>query len=192
MCLRDASGEFEAFRRLGANVLIPDYVGYGMSGGTPGESGCRETAEAALAHLQSSKDVDPGRIVVVGWSLGGAVALDLASRRPVAGVATCCTFTSMADMARRLVPFLPVSLLLRHRFDNVSKIARVGCPVLIGHGRLDRIMPFDMADRLAGASKGPTTRVTIDEADHNDFFQVGGDEIREALRRFIDKLPRRP
>ena len=108
MCLRDSLERFEEFRRLGANVMIPDYVGYGMSGGEAGELGCRETAEAAFAHLQSRPDVDRGRVVVVGWSLGGAVAIDLASRHPVAGLATFCTFTRMADMARRLVPFLPV------------------------------------------------------------------------------------
>jgi uncharacterized protein len=192
MCLRDASEEFGKFRRLGANVMIPDYLGYGMSGGKAGESGCRETAEASLAYLLSRKDVDRGRIVVAGWSLGGAVALDLASRHPVAGVAMFCTFTRMADMARRLVPFLPVSLLLRHRFENLEKIATVGCPVLIGHGRRDSIIPFEMADRLAEAAKTPVTRVTIDEADHNDFFQMGGARVRTALHRFIDDLPRRP
>jgi len=192
MCLADASGQFGRFRRLGANVLIPDYVGYGLSGGKAGESGCRETAEAALAYLRSRPDVDRGRVVAAGWSLGGAVALDLADRHPVAGLAIFSTFTSMADMARRVVPFLPASLLLRHRFESVTKIGRVGCPILIGHGRLDRIIPFAMADRLAGAARGPVARVTIDEADHNDFFEAGGDRVEAALRRFLEQVPRRP
>ncbi len=192
MCLRDSSEDLGRFRRLGANVMIPDYVGYGMSGGSAGELGCRETAEAAFAHLLTRPDVDRGRIVVAGWSLGGAVAIDLASRHPVAGLATFCTFTSMADMARRVFPFLPASLLLRHRFENLAKIAEVGCPVLIGHGRGDRIIPFAMADRLTGAAKGPVVRVTIDEADHNDFFLTGGERIMTPLRGFIEQLPRRP
>jgi uncharacterized protein len=142
MSLSDSPEEFRRFRRLGINVLIPEYVGYGMSGGHPGESGCRETAETALAYLESRPDLDRGRIVVAGWSLGGAVALDLASRHPVAGLATFCTFTRMADVSRLLFPFLPASLLLRHRFENDSKIARIGCPVLIGHGRRDGIIPL--------------------------------------------------
>jgi fermentation-respiration switch protein FrsA (DUF1100 family) len=192
MCLRDASEEFGAFRRLGVNVMIPEYVGFGMSGGRPGESGCRETAEAALAYLEARRDVDRGRVVLGGWSLGGAVAIDLADRHPVAGVATFSTFTRMADVSRLLFPFLPASLLLRHRFDGVSKIGRVGCPVLIGHGRADQIIPFSMADRLADAARGPVTRLTIEEADHNDFFAVGGDRVLTPLRRFIDPLPRRP
>ena len=192
MCLSYGSEQFDQFRRLGLNVLIPDYVGYGMSGGQPSESGCRETAEASLAYLRSRSDLDQGRIVVAGWSLGGAVALDLAPRHRLAGVAVFSTFTSAADLARRVVPFLPASLLLRHHFDSLSKIGQVDCPVLIGHGRLDQIIPFAMADRLAGAAKGPVTRLTIDEADHNDFFRVGGERVRTALREFIAGLPRRP
>ena len=192
MSLADTGDDLERLRRLGANVMIPEYVGYGMSGGPPSEAGCRATAEVALAYLRARPDVDRGRIISAGWSLGGAVALDLAARHPVAGVATFCTFTSMAEMARLVFPFLPGSLLLRHRFDNLAQIARVGCPVLICHGRADRLIPFVMADRLAAAASGPVTRVTVDEAGHNDFFDVGGDEVDTALRLFIGQLPRRP
>ena len=192
MCLNAALPEFDQFRRLGANVLIPDYLGYGMSGGTASELACRATAEAALAHLRSRPDVDPGRIVAAGWSLGGAVAIDLAARQPVAGVVSFCTFTRMADMARRLVPFLPTSLLPRHRFDNEAKVAGLTIPILIGHGRRDRIIPFAMADRLAQVAPGPVARVTIDEADHNDFFAVDPATIDRALQQFITNLPRQP
>ena len=71
------------FRRLGANVMIPDYVGYGLSGGSPSEAGCYATADTAYEHLKGRKDVDPGKIVAAGWSMGGGVAVDLAARRPV-------------------------------------------------------------------------------------------------------------
>ena len=192
MCLRDAGPQFDQFRRLGTNVMIPDYVGYGMSGGQAGESGCQETAEAAFVHLGTRPEVDRGRIIVAGWSLGGAVAVDLAARHPVAGLATFCTFTSMTAMAKRLMPFLPTRLLLRHRFDSLGKIGKVGCPTLIGHGRVDRIIPFAMADELAKAAPGPVTRVTIDDADHNDFFNVGGEQVETALHQFIEQVPHRP
>jgi fermentation-respiration switch protein FrsA (DUF1100 family) len=97
------------------------------------------------------------------------------------------TFTSMAEMGRRLVPFLPVSLLLRHRFDSLAKIAKLDCPTLIGHGRRDQVIPFAMADRLAEAAKGPVTRVTIDGADHNDFFGVGGSRVLIPFREFLER-----
>ena len=99
------------------------------------------------------------------------------------------SFTSGVDMAHRLVPFLPASLLLRHRFDNISKIRRVTCPILIGHGRRDRLVPFEMGERLARAAKAPVTTLWIDEADHNDFYDVGGRRVGQAIVRFVDALP---
>src|SRR5262249_3321466 len=161
---------FDQFRRLGVNVLIPEFVGFGMSSGSPSEKGCQATADAAYDELISHRGVNPARIVAAGWSLGGAVAVDLASRKPVGGLILFCTFTSAVDMARRLLPIVPVSLLLRHRFETLRKMARVDCPVLIGHGRLDRIVPFTMGQRLAAAVKGPVTTLWIDQADHNDFY----------------------
>ena len=78
MCMNYAMPEFERFRRLGLNVLIPEYSGYGMSGGSPSETGCQDTALAAMDYLVSTRGVDPKRILAAGWSLGGAVAIDLA------------------------------------------------------------------------------------------------------------------
>ncbi len=181
--------QLEQFRRLGLNVLIPEYVGYGMSGGSPSERGCQGTADAAYEYLVKTRAVAPGSIVVGGWSLGGAVAVDLASRRPAAGLIMFSSFTSGVDMAHRLVPFLPATLLLRHRFDNIHKIKGITCPILIGHGRLDRLVPFDMGRRLAEAAKVPVTTLWIDEADHNDFFDVAGKEVDRAILRFLDSLP---
>lgn len=189
MCLRDTDNVSRQLRMLGVNVLVPEYVGYGMSSGSAGEAGCFATADAAYDHLLKRKDVDPTRIVAAGWSLGGAVAIDLASRRPVAGLMSFCTFTSLTDMARKNFPYLPAALLLRHKFDNAPKIARVKCPILLGHGRRDNMIPFEMCDSLAERAKSPVTRLTIDLAGHNDFYSVGGERVFDAIRRFLDTLP---
>ncbi|WZP01057.1 alpha/beta hydrolase [Isosphaeraceae bacterium EP7] len=187
MCLADSISRFESFRRLGANVLIPDYLGFGLSGGSAGESGCYRTADAAFDHLSSRKDVDPARIVAAGWSLGAAVAVDLAARRPVAGLAIFSPFTSLAEMVRRSFPFLPTSLLLQHKFDNLSKIGGVKVPVLIGHGRRDQLIPFAMSERLAERVPG-ATRIDVDAADHNDYFDAGGRSVEDALHAFLDRI----
>jgi uncharacterized protein len=189
MCLNYSAGEFEQFRRLGLNVLIPEYVGYGMSAGKPSERGCQDTADAAYEYLVKARGIKPDRIVVGGWSLGSAVAVDLASRKPIAGLIIFSAFTSGVDMAHRVVPFLPASLLLRHRFDSIRKIPRITCPILIGHGGRDRIVPFEMGKRLAEAAKAPVTTIWIDEADHNDFYDIGGPRIGQAIVRFVNSLP---
>jgi fermentation-respiration switch protein FrsA (DUF1100 family) len=187
MCLASSVFQFEQFRRLGLNVIIPDYLGYGMSGGQPSERGCEETALAVYDYLTSQRGIPSSSILAGGWSLGGAVAIDLAQKKPIAGLIVFCTFTSGADLGRRLIPFLPVSLLLHHRFDSLSKIAHVGCPILIGHGRLDQIIPFSMAQQLAAAAKTPITTLWIDQADHNDFFDIAGRRVDDAISDFVSR-----
>ena len=105
------------------------------------------TADAAYDYLVSTRGVEPDRIIAAGWSLGGAVAIDLASRRQVGGLIAFSSFTSLGDMARRILPFVPVSLLLRHRFDSVSKIAKIGCP------DLDRPRPPRQAGSVRDGAK---------------------------------------
>jgi uncharacterized protein len=187
MCVGYAQQDFDQFRRLGLNVVIPDYIGYGMSGGSPSEKGCEATADAVYDYLVTTLRVDPKKIVSAGWSLGGAVAIDLASRRQVGGLIAFSTFTSGVDMARRILPLVPVSLLLRHRFDSQRKIAKVHCPILIGHGVRDPVIPIAMGKKLASSAAGPVTTLWIDHAEHNDFLDVGGQRIDETMRQFINQ-----
>jgi len=191
MCLRDARQQISQFQRLGANVLVPEYVGYGMSTGAPNERGCYETADAAYAHLQTRTDIDLKKIFFSGWSLGGAVAIDLASRNKPAGLAVFSTFTSMANEGNATYPFLPsflISLILKNRFESESKIGGVQCPVLLGHSHGDRVIPFWMSDRLAAAVGPKATRLIIDKPDHGDFFSEGGDEVWKAMEDFIERV----
>ncbi len=190
--LKDSLGLFESFRRLGVNVMIPEYLGYGMSEGRAGESGCYATAEAAYCALLSRSDVDPDQIVAAGWSLGGAVAIDLASRHDLAGLVVFSTFTSMAEMARLQYPWLPASWLLRHHFESHRKIARIVAPTWIGHGSMDELIPPSMADRLAAAAGGPVTRVVVPGAGHNDVFLVGGPSLLASVAAFLETLSSNP
>jgi uncharacterized protein len=189
MCLSYADGQLEEFRRLGLNVLIPEYVGYGMSGGSPSERGCQATALAAFDYLVEERKVPHEHIIAAGWSLGGAVAIDLAAQRQVGGLIAFSSFTSAVEMGKRLLPFVPVSLLLRHRFESIRKIAKVTCPTLIGHGRWDRTIPFSMGEELAEKAGGPVTTLWIDRAGHNDFFDVGAERIDQAIVKFVAGLP---
>lgn len=185
----DSLDLFEDFRRLGVNVLVPEYVGYGMSEGSAGEPGCYATAEAAYRHLLGRPDVDPRRILAVGWSLGGAVAIDLAAKHEVSGVIVLSTFTGMGEMAAIRYPFLPTSWLLRHRFENERKIRDVHAPILIVHGSRDDLIPPAMADRLASATGGRATRLDIPSAGHNDIFEAGGPRLFAAIGAFFRAIP---
>ncbi len=180
--------EFDQFRRLDANVIIPDFVGYGMSSGKPSEKTFYATADAVYDYITHRSDIDPKKIVSVGWSIGGAVAIDLASRKPVAGLATFNAFTSMREMARRTLPWIPTTLLLKHRFENEQKIAGISCPAFICNGKMDTLVPPTMSDRLAKAAKGPVVRVTIDTADHNTIFIAKPLDLFSAFQKFIDQM----
>jgi pimeloyl-ACP methyl ester carboxylesterase len=192
MCMNDGLEEFRRFRRLGANVMMVDYAGYGMSGGEAGESGCYEAAKAAYEYLLTRGDIDWSKLVPAGWSLGGAVAIDLAARHSseghICGVMTFCTFTSMVDEARWHYPIFPVELMLKHRFESEKKIAGVHVPILIGHGRRDSVVPFGMSERLAKAAGGPVVRLICEGADHNDFFDVAAEEVDREAGAFLRRV----
>lgn len=188
MCMADCMGEFLRLRHDGFNVIVVEFVGYGMSSGKPSEEGCYASADAAYDYLLSRNDINRNKIVPLGWSLGAAAAIDLASRKPVAGIVTISAFTSMHDMARKLMPFMPTSLMLRHHFENERKLRSIDVPIFIAHGKLDDIIPYEMSDRLAKVAKGPVTRMTIDDAHHNDVFEIGGGQLEHAIANFIERI----
>jgi len=180
--------EFDHFRRLGANVLVPDFVGFGMSSGKPSEMSLYATADASYDYLLQRNDIDPKKIVAVGWSLGGAVAIDLASRRPIAGLATFNAFTSIREMGRILLPWFPTTPLLKYRFENEKKISTIHCPTFICNGLKDTLVPPVMSDRLGRAAGGPVTRLTIPTADHNSIFTAEPKDLYSSMQIFVDQI----
>lgn len=186
MCMADCFGIMQSFRKLGVNVMVAEYIGYGMSSGKSSEQSLYETADACWDHLQSRTDIDPKKIIASGWSLGGAVAIDLASRKPVAGLVTFSAFTSMSRMARKVVPWLPTSLMLSYRFDSLSKIKQVKVPILLVHGERDQMIPREMAAELAAAATNSPSVTTISiPSDHNDVFETD-EAVYEPLKKFFD------
>jgi len=185
-CAADTDGIIHMFHALGFNVMVPDYVGYGMSTGKPSEAGCYATADAAWEYLTHREDINPNKIAVAGWSLGAAVATDLAARKPTAALLTFCAFTRMADMAHKVLPFLPTSLMLHHHFDNAAKFPNIKCPIFCAHGRCDTLIPHEMTEQLAKIAG--VTPLLIDTANHNDFFEKSEDELPGKLGDFFEKI----
>lgn len=169
----------------GADVLLLDYRGYGLSEGRPSEQGVYADAHAALAHL-GARGFAAERVLLMGQSLGGAIAVDLAQERRLAGVVLESTFSSLADVARGVVG--PVAPLLRGRFDSAEKIARLRAPLLQLHGDRDEIVPFELGRMLFEAAPEPKVFETLRGAGHNDTAEVGGAAYFARIGRFLDEV----
>jgi fermentation-respiration switch protein FrsA (DUF1100 family) len=173
-----------------AQVFIVDYRGYGRSEGRPSEKGLYLDAEAAWRYLTNERKVVPGRIVLFGDSLGSAVAIDLATRVPAAGLIVQSGFTSARDMAARHFPFVPRPL-VRTRMDSLAKIPTVQGPKLFIHSPQDEVVPYELGRRLFEAAGEPKRFLEIPGASHNDTDVVGGHQYFEAIGSFLAQCRQR-
>jgi len=148
-------GSAKSFSRLGYNVLLFDYEGYGGSTGEPNEAGTYRAAEAAWNYLTQTRGERPERIVVFGRSLGGGVAIELAHRHTPGALLVECTFTSIVDMGAHQYPYLPVGLICKNRYESVNKVGQIPCPKLFLHGSGDELIPPEMGRRLFAAAAEP-------------------------------------
>jgi hypothetical protein len=175
----------------GLNVFIIDYRGYGQSEGSPNEPGTYRDAQAAYDHLIRQRHIDPGCVILYGESLGSAVAVELATRAPVAGLVIEEGFTSVPDVGQQMLPFLPVRWLARNRYDSIRKIGSIRAPLLVLHSRDDEVFDITHGERLYAAANDPKRFVTL-HGGHNDAFLVSGDGYRGALIDFLRTLPASP
>ncbi|MFQ5958933.1 MAG: alpha/beta hydrolase [Alphaproteobacteria bacterium] len=156
----------------GYGVLLLSWRGYGGNPGSPSEEGLYHDGRAALSYL-AGEDVPPARVVLYGESLGGGVAVQMASERPVGAVVLEAPFTSLADVAQRHFWYVPARHLVRDRFDSKAKIARIGAPLLVFHGELDRVVPADLGRALYDAAAEPKEARFYPAAGHNDLYDHG-------------------
>ena len=172
--------------RHGLAVMTFDYRGYGKSQGQPHEWGLLQDARAARAWLARRTGVAERDIVLMGRSLGGGVAVDLAAADGARGLVLASTFTSIPDVGAHHVPWAPAHLLMSNRFDSLKKIANYQGPLLLSHGDADRTIPYEQGLRLFEAAPGPKRMVTIRGGDHNS---PQSEEYRQAFDEFLNALP---
>ncbi len=175
---------------VGMSVFVFDYRGYGRSQGRPGEEGTYLDGVAAYEWLRK-KGFPAKRILAVGESLGGAVATELALRRPTAGLVLVSAFTSVPALGAELFPILPVQWLCSIRYDNLSKLPRLEVPLLIMHSRADTLISYRHGQALFAAAREPKLFWEL-RGDHNDALFVGFREYQEGLQRFVKSLPSVP
>jgi hypothetical protein len=180
----------QALAEMGVNILAVDYRGYGRSEGQPDEAGVYRDADAAYDYLINQHHFRAEDIFIYGHSLGGAVAINLASRRPCGGLIVQSSFTSARAMARRILIIPLIDWVVKSRFDSVEKIRRVHAPVLIVHGTRDEVVPFEMGQQLFRAAPEPKRFYPIEGAGHNDLMEVGSEDYLARLQSFIAESTR--
>jgi fermentation-respiration switch protein FrsA (DUF1100 family) len=170
---------------VGVSVLIFDYRGYGRSEGKPNEAGVLADARAARAWLAEREGIVEQDVVMMGRSLGGAVAADLAAKEGARGLVLESTFTSIPDMGARLFPWLPVRWLVRTQLNAAAIIGDYHGPLLQSHGDADRTVPNELGRRLFEAANEPKHFRPLPGHDHND---PQPPDYYDALAAFLDAL----
>jgi uncharacterized protein len=177
----------DLLHRAGLDVLLVDYRGYGRSTGRASEEGTSRDARAALAALLAREDVDAGRVLVLGESLGGAVAVELALEAPPAGLVLVSTFTSVRDMARRHYPFVPAAA-VPDAYPSLRRIGDLRAPLLVLHGDRDDLVPLMHGEELFDAAPEPKRMHVLAGAGHNDLVTRAGEEWAAAIADFAREV----
>ena len=156
---------------LGANIMLFDYRGFGKSEGSPGEEEVYQDALVCYNWLINEKEFSPEQIIVFGRSLGGAVAVDLASKVTCGGVIVESSFTSAKAMAKEMFSIFPINLILTYKLNSIDKIGHIKYPVLVTHSTDDDIIPYKMGEELFNAAEEPKKFVKLSgRHDERDYY----------------------
>ncbi len=188
----DHLGHAQQFHHMGLSVLLIDYRGYGHSTPRfPSEKMLYQDVETAWNYLVDQQGINPHQIFVLGHSLGGAIAIELAVRHPeIAGLIVESSFTSMQDMAKNEGKYwmFPLNLILKQRFASIEKVHQLKMPVLFTHGTNDQMIPQYMSEALYAAATEPKQLLIVPNAEHNDVRQVGGVQYFNTVQQFIQQV----
>lgn len=173
------------YSRMGCDVYMIDYHGYGASGGAPGEANLYLDSDLVWDYVTGERGARPDEIIILGYSLGGAVAARLAERRPeVAGLILESTFTRLSDVAGDLFPMFPCRLILGNAYNTMERLPGLGIPLMVIHGEGDELVPYKYGRRIFESYRGPKRFLRIGD-DHNLGFLAKGDVYAEGIRAFL-------
>lgn len=180
--LGDIRAVLQKLQEIGFSVFAYDYRGYGTSQGTPSERNAYRDIDTAYNYLTQQLHVPAQQIIAYGRSVGGGSAVDLAARKPVAGLIMESCFST----AFRVI--VPIPILPFDKFPNINKIKKVKCPVLVMHGKADEVIPLGHGQQLFAAAGKPKLSLWVDGADHNDLMWVAGTQYGDTLRKFVQLI----
>jgi fermentation-respiration switch protein FrsA (DUF1100 family) len=176
--------------RLGLSVFLFDYRGYGRSHGSPSEEGLYQDAFGAYDYLTRTRMIRPERIVLFGRSLGAAVAAEVASHKPAAGLILESPFPSIEAVAKFHYGGVPVHWLISAEFRLIDRLPQLSLPKLIVHGDQDEIIPIELGRQVFEAAKPPKSFYVIKGADHNNTYYVGGEPYFHRFVEFVQSAIR--
>jgi len=177
----------EIFHRLGLNVFIIDYRGYGKSQGSPDESGLYKDAAAAWQYLTETRGYSGEQILIFGRSLGGVVAAKLASEVDARGLILESTLSSARDFAQDVFKILSRVVVMRYDFNTSDYIQRVDYPVLVLHSPEDEIMPFHLGENVYRAANPPKKFIRM-RGDHNSGFLLSQPQYEQQLAQWLKSI----
>ncbi len=184
--LGDSAEARARLHSMGVAVFAYDYEGYGTSQGTPSEHHAYRDIDAAYDYLTRTLAIPPERIIAYGFSMGSGPAVDLASRKPLAGLILESSFTSAFRA------YLPIQILPFDKFHNLKKIAGVSHPVLILHGMRDSVIPVQQAEQLFLAAREPKRLILFDDLGHLGIKWDRTNRYAQALKEFFDSIRKPP
>ena len=180
--LGDIKPVLKQLQEIGLSVFAYDYRGYGLSTGKPTEANAYRDIDTAYGYLTQELGVAAESIIAYGRSVGAGSAVDLASRKPIAGLVIESGFTSAF---RTVVPF---PIFPFDKFPNLDKIQRVTCPVLVMHGTEDEVIPFNHGQKLFALAPQPKLALWVESAGHNDLVWVAEEQYQQILQQFLQLL----
>jgi len=176
----------KAFYDMGFSLFLYEYGGYWNSTGEASETRCYGDIRAAWDYLTTHRGIEPGRILIFGESMGTGPSVELAHKTKPGALVLLSPFTSIAAVASETFPYVPVNMLLRHRFDNAAKITAVTSPLMILHGADDTIVPFEHGRELFHLANNPKEFIRL-TGDHGAFYQ-DTESFTNAVRAFVEPL----
>lgn len=183
------SGRMETIQllhKIGLNIFIFDYRGYGKSGGHPSERGTYRDAKAAWNYLLIEREILETNIVVMGRSLGGSIAAWLAARETPAASIIESSFTSAAELGADLYPWLPVRWMIKYDYNTLGNVKKITSPVFMAHSTDDQIIPFHHSQELFEAANQPKKFLEL-KGSHGSGFWETGIKYRNGLKEFLQK-----
>ena len=182
--LENRTYKLNHFKNLDVNFLIIAWRGFSGNKGKPNEKGLYEDARSAVRWL-NSKGIQDKNIILYGESLGTAIAVEISQNKKYAGVILESPFTSMVNMGKKYYPIFPVSLLLKDKFESYKKISKISAPILIIHGKVDKIVPYEMGKKMYELANQPKFFYSQEYGDH--MVEYDG-KLLQALVKFIKSL----